>query len=73
MIRLEMKNYNTILTEKPQKNQLYHQIKLRNINILQWQNKQFYIYSLRKSFQKTKKVIEYYGEKQTKGPKEHGK
>ena len=35
MIRLEMKNYNMILTEKQQKYQHYHQLKLININFLQ--------------------------------------
>ena len=35
MIRLEIKNYNTILTEKQQKYQHYHQVKLINMNILQ--------------------------------------
>ena len=35
MIRLEMKNYNTILTEKPQKCQHYHHVKLINMNVLQ--------------------------------------
>ena len=35
MIRLEMENYNKILTEKQQKYQYYHQVKLININILQ--------------------------------------
>ena len=30
-----MKNYNTILTEKQQKDQLYNQIKLINVSILQ--------------------------------------
>ena len=35
MIRLEMKNYNMILTEKQQKYQLYHQVKLISMNILQ--------------------------------------
>ena len=34
MIRLEMKNYNMILTEKHQKYQ-HHQVKLVNMNILQ--------------------------------------
>ena len=29
-----MKNYNTILTEKQQKNQDYNQVKLINMNIL---------------------------------------
>ena len=35
MIRLETKNYNMILTEKQLKYQLYHQVKLINMNILQ--------------------------------------
>ena len=35
MIRLEIKNYNTILTEKQQKYQHYHLKKLINMNILQ--------------------------------------
>ena len=35
MIKLKMKNYNTILTEKQQKYQHYHQVKLINMNILQ--------------------------------------
>ena len=33
-IRLEMKNYNTILIEKQLKYQLYHQVKFINMNIL---------------------------------------
>ena len=35
MIKLRMKNYNMILTEKQQKYQLYHLEKLINMNILQ--------------------------------------
>ena len=35
MIRLEMKSYNKILTEKQQKYQHYHQVKLINMNTLQ--------------------------------------
>ena len=35
MIRLEMKNYNMILTEKQQKYRLHHQVKLMNMNMLQ--------------------------------------
>ena len=35
MIKLEMKNCNTMLTEKQQKYQPNHQVKLRNMNILQ--------------------------------------
>ena len=42
MIRLEMKNYNTILTEKQQKYQHYNQIKLMNINFLQM-NKYYHL------------------------------
>ena len=34
MIRLKMKNYNMILTEKLPKYQLYHQAKFINMNIL---------------------------------------
>ena len=34
MIRLEMKNRNTILAEKQQKYQHYHLEKLKNMNIL---------------------------------------
>ena len=37
MIRLEINNYNTILTEEQQKYQHYHQVKLINMNILQAQ------------------------------------
>ena len=33
--RLEMKNYNMVLTEKLQKYQSYHQAKSINMNILQ--------------------------------------
>ena len=35
MIKLRMKNYNMILTEKHQKYQRYCQVKLINMNILQ--------------------------------------
>ena len=35
MIRLEMKNYDMILTEKQQKYRHYDEIKLININILE--------------------------------------
>ena len=37
IIRLEINNYNTILTEEQQKYQHYHQVKLINMNILQAQ------------------------------------
>ena len=35
MIKLEMKNYNSISTEKQQKYQLHCQVKLTNTNFLQ--------------------------------------
>ena len=35
MIKLEMKNYHALLTEKQQKYQYYHLEKVININILQ--------------------------------------
>ena len=35
MIRLEMKNYNMMLTEKQQNYQHYRRVKLINMNILQ--------------------------------------
>ena len=35
IIKLEMKIYNTILTEKQQKHQHYDHVKLINMNILQ--------------------------------------
>ena len=35
MIRLKIKNYNTVLIEKLQKYQPYHQAKLITVNILQ--------------------------------------
>ena len=38
MIRVEMKNYNVILTENHQKYQHYHLVKLTNMNILQVKN-----------------------------------
>ena len=33
--KIKMKNYEMILTEKQQKNQDYHKVKLINMNILQ--------------------------------------
>ena len=38
MIRVEMKKYNTILTEKQQKYKHYSRVKLINMNILQEKN-----------------------------------
>ena len=35
MVRLELKNYNTILIEKQQKYRHYYQVKLMDMNILQ--------------------------------------
>ena len=35
MIRLQIKNYNMILTEKQQKYRRYHQVALTGMNILQ--------------------------------------
>ena len=35
MIKLRMKNYNMVLTDKQQKYQRYRQVKLININTLQ--------------------------------------
>ena len=35
MIRLQINNYNAVLTEKQQKNHHYHQVKLINKNFLQ--------------------------------------
>ena len=43
MIRLEMKNYNRILTEKLQKYQHYHLEKFINMNILQVKKYRFLI------------------------------
>ena len=78
MIKLEMKNYNTILIEKQPKYQLYHQTKFVNMSILlvkiyYHSNKQQIIeqakftYSpLAKAFVKQIKTIEDQGEKQVK-------
>ena len=43
MIKLEMKNYNMILTEKQQKYQHYQQPKLTNMNVLQVKKYRFLI------------------------------
>ena len=42
MINLGMKNYNTVLGEKQQKYEHYHQLKLMNMNILQ-ANKSYHL------------------------------
>ena len=51
MIRLKMKNQNTTLAKKIQKNQNYHQVKLVNIKILHVKNLSF-----RKNFWETTKT-----------------
>ena len=79
MIRLGMKNCSTILIEKLQKYQRYHQEKLINTNTLQV--KKYYLleqakftYSLLgKFFEKQTKATEDQGSKQVKAIEEHGK
>ena len=75
MIKLEMKNYNMILTEKQLKYQPYHQAKLISTNILlvkKYYQQQIieqakFTYSpLGKAFEKQIKTIEDQGEKQIK-------
>ena len=82
MIRLEMKNYNMILTEKLLKYQLYHQAKLISMNILlvkihyhliqqQIIKQAKFAYSpLGKAFKKQIKTIEDQGEKQVEALKD---
>ena len=65
MVKLEMSNYNTILTEQQQKYQLYFLVKLINISIVQVKkyyplikvNREWwiYIFFFRKGFRKTNK------------------
>ena len=81
MIRLEMKNYNTILTEKQQKYRLDHLEKLINMNFFQM--KQYYhpikeqvklTYSyLGKAFEKQTKAIDVPEEKQMKAQEDSKK
>ena len=74
MIRLEMKNYNMILTKKLQKHQHFYQVKwisYRQINIAIWLNynnrtSQVYLFSFRKCFEKEAKMNEDQEENQTK-------
>ena len=77
MLRLCMKNYNTILTEKQQKYQHYHQVKLTNMNYLQVnriiEQAKFSYSPLGKAFEIQTKRIEEQGEKQIKAFEEHGK
>ena len=81
MIRLEMKNCYSILTEKQQKNQHYHLEKLINMNILQV--KKYYLLIKDKAkfthspfgraFKKQIKTIKDQGQKQIKPLQGHGK
>ena len=71
MIKLEMKNYNTILIEKQPKYQLCHQTKFRNMSILLVKQQiieqaKFTHSLLGKAFEKQIKTIEYKEEKQVK-------
>ena len=43
MIKVKMKNNNTLLTENQQKNWHYRQIKLTNMNILQKKKKYYHL------------------------------
>ena len=74
MIKLKMKNYNAILTEKQQKYHHYRQVKLININILQMkqmsdqsritEHAKFTYSPLDRVFEKQIKTIEKQGKKQ---------
>ena len=76
---LKMKNYNSILIEKPQKYQPYHRIILINTNIL-WAKKYYlpvrvenYKNSpLKKSFEKEAKTIDDQGDKQIEAVEKQG-
>ena len=81
MIRLDMKNCCTILAEKQQKYQHYHQVKI-NMHILQVlpsdqsriiEQAKFTYCPLGKVFEQQIKPIENQGEKQIKANEEHGK
>lgn len=85
MIKLDMKNYNMILTGKQQKYHHYHYGKLINMNMLQvkkiWppdqskiiQQAKFTYSPLRKTLEKQTKAIENQEEKQLKATGEDGK
>ena len=85
MIKLDMKNYNMILTGKQQKYHYYHYGKLINMNMLQvkkiWppdqskiiQQAKFTYSPLRKTLEKQTKAIENQEEKQLKATGEDGK
>ena len=76
MIRLEMKNYNQILTEKQLKYHLQHHVKLVNMNILQVNKyyKATFPYSLLgKSWEKRRTAVEDQGQKQVQAIEDLGK
>ena len=80
MLSLEMRNCNMILTEKQQKYQNYHRVKLINMNILQVKNitsqskENVFTYSTPcKAFKNQIKTIEDLLEKQIKALEEHEK
>ena len=62
MIRLDVKNYKMILTEKPQQCKHYQLEKLINMNIL-LVKKYYHLSALRKAFKKQTKTIEDQGQK----------
>ena len=77
MIRLEMKNYNTVLAENLSKYLLYHQEKLVSMNILQVKKyyhliKNKWYKKLSKAFEKQLKTIEDQGGKQIKAIQNQG-
>ena len=83
MIRLEMKDYNMILTEKQQKYQHYHQVKVIKVNILQvkkycllikdkTEQAKFTYFPLGKAFKKQKKAIKEQEQKQMKTIEDQG-
>ena len=83
MIRLEMKNYNMILTEKQQKYQHYHQVKVIKVNILQvkkygllikykTEKAKFTYFPLGKAFKKQTKAIKEQEQKQMKTIEDQG-
>ena len=84
MIRLNIKNYNMILTKKQRRYQHYHQVKLINEYIAGTQTipsdqsrmieqAKFTYSRLVKTLEKQIKTIENQGERQTKAMEEHGK
>ena len=73
MIRLKIKNYNMILTEKRQRHRPYHQARLININILQRRN---IIFQSKKIIEQAKfsdSLLGKVSQKQTRTIKDQGK